>query len=237
MSGALPTVVLAHGGVGHGPWQWRKVISELFGLGVPVTTHDRRTPTADGWVDRHNPSAPSAPRRTFHALLDAIPGQKILVGHSGGGFAISDAGAGRQDVAHLVYVTAFMGGDGIPLRRSARSGEDIMGMSLDEVRAVAAGLWYQDCAAEDVEWAVGQLVPWVPSAKGAQEPKPGAAWKEIPSTFIVTTMDRALDPDAQRAQAKQATNTIEIETGHSPFMSKPVELARMLAEIAEEYSM
>jgi pimeloyl-ACP methyl ester carboxylesterase len=42
------------------------------------------------------------------AALDAIPGDKILVGHSYGGSVISHAAAGRSDVLALVYTAAFV---------------------------------------------------------------------------------------------------------------------------------
>lgn len=40
--------------------------------------------------------------------LHSIDGTKVLVGHSYGGLVISGAGAGRSDVAHLVYLCAFL---------------------------------------------------------------------------------------------------------------------------------
>jgi len=45
---------------------------------------------------------------TVRAALDGIEGDKILVGHSYGGFVISGASAGRSDVLGLVYTAAFV---------------------------------------------------------------------------------------------------------------------------------
>ena len=42
------------------------------------------------------------------STLDAIAGPKILVGHSYGGFVVSNASAGRSDVAGIVYTAAFV---------------------------------------------------------------------------------------------------------------------------------
>ena len=42
------------------------------------------------------------------ATLDSIPGDKILVGHSYGGFVITNAAIGRSDVLGLVYTAAYV---------------------------------------------------------------------------------------------------------------------------------
>jgi pimeloyl-ACP methyl ester carboxylesterase len=42
------------------------------------------------------------------ATLDSIPGDKILVGHSYGGFVITNAASGRSDLRGLVYTGAYV---------------------------------------------------------------------------------------------------------------------------------
>src|SRR4051794_41658756 len=42
------------------------------------------------------------------STLDSIPGDKILVGHSYGGFVITNAASGRTDVRGLVYTAAYV---------------------------------------------------------------------------------------------------------------------------------
>ena len=42
------------------------------------------------------------------STLDSIPGDKILVGHSYGGFVITNAASGRRDVRGLVYTAAYV---------------------------------------------------------------------------------------------------------------------------------
>jgi pimeloyl-ACP methyl ester carboxylesterase len=42
------------------------------------------------------------------STLDSIPGDKILVGHSYGGFVITNAANGRGDVRGLVYTAAYV---------------------------------------------------------------------------------------------------------------------------------
>ena len=51
----------------------------------------------------------SLSREIVQATLDSIPGDKILVGHSYGGFVIPNASVGRRtDVRRLVYTAAFV---------------------------------------------------------------------------------------------------------------------------------
>jgi hypothetical protein len=57
-------------------------------------------------------------------------------------------------------------------------------------------------------------------------------WETIPSTYVVCTEDRCVDPSAQRQWAAQATNAVERPYDHSPGVSHPDEVADLLAEIA-----
>jgi pimeloyl-ACP methyl ester carboxylesterase len=228
----VPTIALAHGGLGHGPWQWSHLIPELRSRGVAAVTHDRRIPTAEGWKLA---SDPVRSVRTMHELLDAFDGPKILVGHSGGGPAITDAGAGRHDVVGLVYVTAFMtGGDvGIEVTERVRP---LRTMPLDSMQAEAAELFFHDVESPIARWAASQLVETLPYLKPPDDFSPGVAWHEKRSTYIVATNDRAIDPDHQRRHAAQADEVFEIETGHSPFLARPAELADLLARVAESHA-
>ena len=53
----------------------------------------------------------------------------------------------------------------------------------------------------------------------------GAAWRERPTTYVVCTDDRALPVPLQRSAAARIGNTIEMATSHSPFLSRPDDLA------------
>lgn len=57
-------------------------------------------------------------------------------------------------------------------------------------------------------------------------------WVDIPSTYIVCSEDRAIEPSAQRAWAQRATIVIERPWDHSPGVSHPDEVAELLAGIA-----
>ena len=49
---------------------------------------------------------------------------------------------------------------------------------------------------------------------------------------MVTTLDQALPADFQRMFAAQATETVDFEASHSPFLSRPDDFADLLVRIA-----
>jgi pimeloyl-ACP methyl ester carboxylesterase len=66
-----------------------------------------------------------------------------------------------------------------------------------------------------------------PIAAVAFEERAGvAAWKTLPSWFVVATADRAIHPDAQRFMAQRAgADTIEVDASHAVAVSRPIEVA------------
>jgi len=212
----MATVMLVHGAF-HGPWCWDPVRVGLEARGVTVV----------------------APELPFTGLdddagvvadaLDALAARDepvVLCGHSYGGMVISHAASGRDDVAQLVYLCAVQVDDPeelgaitrhTPLMDALRvEGE---GMSVDP--ALAADCFYNDCDPEVAAAAVASLRPMDarPAAPAASPVAP--AWRTLPSTYVVCTLDRTLDPETQRAMARHAGTVVEWETGHSPMLSRP----------------
>jgi pimeloyl-ACP methyl ester carboxylesterase len=103
MSVQRSTVVLVHGGW-HGSWCWAEVVPLLEQRGVLVRTID--LPSID--ADPNDRSALSGDAAAVAALLDDLHEPALLCGHSYGGMVVTQAAAGRTDVARLVYLCAFM---------------------------------------------------------------------------------------------------------------------------------
>ena len=62
---------------------------------------------------------------------------------------------------------------------------------------------------------------------------PAAAWKQIPSWFLVATNDRAINPELERFYAKRMhAHTTEIASSHVPFLSQPAAVARLIEQAA-----
>jgi pimeloyl-ACP methyl ester carboxylesterase len=57
------------------------------------------------------------------------------------------------------------------------------------------------------------------------------AWRDIPSTYIVAEQDQAISLALQEKMAAQATEIRRLAGGHSPFLSRPGELAALIDEI------
>jgi hypothetical protein len=56
---------------------------------------------------------------------------------------------------------------------------------------------------------------------------------DIPSTYAICTEDRGVEPDLQRRLAARAGTTVEWDTSHSPFLSRPDLVVDLLAGLAE----
>ena len=95
-----PTIVLVHGAWADGS-SWNAVANALRGAGFPVFTPPNllRSVTID------------APYISSF-LAQATSGPVVLVGHSYGGFVITNAAVGVDDVKALVFVDAFIPDEG-----------------------------------------------------------------------------------------------------------------------------
>jgi pimeloyl-ACP methyl ester carboxylesterase len=222
----MVTIVLVHG-AWHGSWCWQRVTPLLEKRGLAVRTIDLPSVGARPKADTDL----SADAAAVEALIEGIEGPVLLCGHSYGGMVISHAAAKR--VTRLVYLCAFMPVEGESLVSigGGRHAPWIQlldgGLTLpDPARAEA--VFYSDCDAKTVRWATREIRPQ--SGAPFDEPVPRPAWRNTPSTYVVCANDMALPPNVQRnVFAPRATETIELQASHSPFLSQPAALADLLA--------
>jgi pimeloyl-ACP methyl ester carboxylesterase len=170
------------------------------------------------------------------AVIDEVAGPVLLCGHSYGGMVISQAAHGQPRVSKLVYLCAFVPESGQSL--AAIGGGALApwiqvlegGLTLPDPRQ-AAGLFYADCDPTTQAWAMGNIRPQcgAPFTQAVEHP----AWKEIRSTYLVCSSDRAMPPDWQRGLfAPRLNRVVEMDSGHSPFLSQPGVLAEILVREA-----
>jgi pimeloyl-ACP methyl ester carboxylesterase len=237
----VATVVLIHG-AWHGAWCWDRVVPLLEDADIPAIAVD---------LPGHGASAEPLGDLYTHVafvrdLLDDIDGPIVLCGHSYGGAVISEAAAGVDSVRHLVYLCAIVPDVGEPLGGvmadtvTPAQGRSELGnamevhddgtMTLDLDASVP--VFYADCAEGDIAAARGQLSAH--SAASFGQPLRAAAWHHIPSTYVVCTEDRAINPEFQRALATRTTTSVEWPTSHSPFFSRPDLVADLLIGLATE---
>ncbi|CCK24609.1 hypothetical protein BN159_0230 [Streptomyces davaonensis JCM 4913] len=90
---------------------------------------------------------------------------------------------------------------------------------------------YADAQDDVARRAVGRLV--LQTVKSFSESLTTTAWKTVPSTFIVCEQDRAVDPGLQEQLTARSERSYRIAAGHSPFLSVPAQLARLITKDAD----
>ena len=222
-----PTIVLVHGAFADAAG-WSDVIDRLQKRGYNV-------------VAVENPLTGLAEDvATTKRLVDAQPGDVVLVGHSYGGAVISGASAGDPKVKALVFVAAFAPDENEPLKAvGAKFPQPALNAAL---RPDAAGFLFVDTAAFHDAFAADLPRAQTRIAAASQKPlvaaafdqsNPGAGWKTIPSWYIVAKNDRAINPDAERFFAKRANaKTTEVESSHVVFLSHPDVVVNVIVDAA-----
>jgi pimeloyl-ACP methyl ester carboxylesterase len=224
------TVMLVHG-AWHGAWCWDDVRVRLHDAGIATVAVDNPSVTRRGADLR-------ADVDHVRAALDAVNGPVVLVGHSYGGAVVSEAAA-HPNVVHTVFLTAFPleAGESVATNRLT-GGEDMDlaeafvfdgdSISVDPDRVVH--FFFHDCDEAVAAAACDRLLPMSFAAmSGTAET---ARWREKPSTYVVCTDDHTLPVALQRSGASRVDNVIELHASHSPFLSRPDDVARIISAIA-----
>jgi pimeloyl-ACP methyl ester carboxylesterase len=240
---ALSRVLLVHG-AWHGAWCWDRVLGPLRALGYRPEAMDLpgHGDSPELFSDLHGDADAVASR------LDVIGEPTLLVGHSYGGMVITDAGC-HEAVGALAYVCAFMPKAGQSLmdnwreqpRPTSAAKSDLLEcvrFTADESAMYLAGgdvmsALYADCDPEVRQWSLERL-DQQPTASFTQVPR-HLAWAFKSSTYVVCTEDRAIPAWHQWRMAKNATRVVELTASHSPFLSTPDRLARLLADAAADW--
>jgi len=220
-----PTIVLVHGAFADASG-WQKVIQILQSDGYPVIA-----------VQNPLTSLPDDVTTTKR-VIDAQKGPVVVVGHSYGGAVITGAAAGNSNVKGLVYIAAFAPEPGELL---SAPGEKFAAPPLSSALVPdAAGFLYIDRAkfhdvfCKDLSEADARVLavtqkPLNKSVFGASVAN--AAWKTIPSWYIVSSQDQAINPELERFYAKRmGVKTTELKSSHVSFMSHPKEVTKVIEE-------
>jgi len=196
-----PTIVLVHGAFAS-PDGWEGVANALHKDGYQTAT-----PTL-------SLTSVAEDVAIVVSTLDSIPGDKILVGHSYGGFVISNAASGRADVRGLVYTAAYVPDNGETI--TALGEGYTPGAFLDHLvfnpfpLATVDPQFFPDDFAQDLNPKLGAEIAAQqrPISLGLfLTPSGPAAWHTLPSWYAVSAHDRAIDPALQRFMARRAGST------------------------------
>ena len=222
-----PTIVLVHGAWADGS-SWSRVAPKLRAQGLTVLTPPnllRGVPVDAPYV------ASFVAQRTS--------GPVVLVGHSYGGFVITNA-ASAGDVRALVYVDAFvpdegetvfqiLGGSGsaldVPDPTTVLDLAGYPGAPEGDVEAFLKPDTVHNSFAQDLPEADRWLIveSQRPITLGANTtPSGDPGWSSLPSWAVVGTEDRVIPPGAQRSMAERAGATItEVAGSHVSMVSNP----------------
>jgi pimeloyl-ACP methyl ester carboxylesterase len=222
----VKNVVLVHGGFVDGSG-WAGVYKALKKDGYTVTIVQNPTISLADDV------------AVTKRAIAAQSGPVILVGHSYGGVVITEAGNDPK-VAALVYIAAFAPDKGESVNALIKNpppGAPVPPilppqdgfLFLDKAKFTAS--FAADVAADTAAFMADSQVPWGVDALGGAISE--AAWKMKPSWYLVSTEDKMIPPDAQRAMSKRAGSTVvEVKGSHSVYVSQPQAVASLIAKAA-----
>jgi pimeloyl-ACP methyl ester carboxylesterase len=221
----VPSVLLVPG-AWHKPDHFSLLIDELADLDVHTvaltSSGDDPATLRDMYTDAE----------VIAQAVATIDGPVVVVAHSYGGIPTTQGLPNAKNVRHIIYLASFVLpiGESLPpngralMRWSKLHQHDGIG---DYVEAMTpATVFYNDLDAATAAKAVSQL--GYQSYASMWQPLTETAWKTIPNTYIVCEADNAIPVAAQEEMAKRADHVYRLNTSHSPFLSQPAALARLI---------
>jgi pimeloyl-ACP methyl ester carboxylesterase len=226
-------VVFVHGAcVRDGSWWWHRTGELLAAAGVPS-----EAPALPSCGEGDRPAGAGGPGlaedvAAVRAVLAASDEPAVVVAHSYGGIVVAEAAAGLPAVHRLVLVASYLPEPGESLA-SFTGGEPAPFLAVDPeagtfgVRPEAfADTFVHDCPPEVAAESARHLASQSLAVTGT--PVTAAAWHQVPSTYLVCAGDRGTPAAAQRTFAARASQVVELDTGHHPFLSRPREVADLV---------
>ncbi|WDZ94168.1 alpha/beta hydrolase [Herbaspirillum sp. WKF16] len=232
----------------HGPWQgkwiWPAVSAELtmrghevYAIDLPGSGDDA-TPLGEVTLAMHADAIVRA--------VKAIGKRVTLVGHGMGGIAVS-AGAEQaaDSLARIIYMCAFVPGNGdslvslsalTPPRRISPVEMDGDNQVANTRPSSRVDAFMHDAPHAVASWAAPRFGPQAVAPMVTPVALTEERYGKVPKSYIVCTRDRAIDPMLQRAMAARSGcgRIKELDSGHSPFLSRPTETAEMLHRLVTE---
>jgi pimeloyl-ACP methyl ester carboxylesterase len=229
----MSTLALVHG-AWHGAWCWERLTPELEALGHRVIVVDLPIEDSSASFDDYADVVCAA-------LADDPGDDLIIVGHSLSGLIIPLVAAQRP-VRRLVYLCAFSPIPGQPFAQQMAEETDMLNAGytkgLGEKDSQSRRAWFDkqlthfhlfgDCDEDTASAAFARLRPqslhpyWVPCSLHTLP--------VVDSTYVVCTEDRLVNPEWSRRIARDRIHAelVELPGSHSPFLSRPRELAELL---------
>jgi pimeloyl-ACP methyl ester carboxylesterase len=229
----MATFLICHGAWSAG-WAWKKVRPLLRAAG-----HEVFTPTYTGLGERAHHASPAVDLEThIKDVLGVIEFEDlrncILVGHSYGGMvATGVADRVPERIRHLIYLDAFVPGNGQSLLDMRGPAPRTDTAPPDEDWLVPPNPPPPDTCAVDLAWLAPrrrpQPVKTFSQSLHLRNPTP-----TFPRSYIYCTMKASDDVFLQfsrRFKFDPAWRYFEIAASHSPNVTAPEALVRLFCEI------
>lgn len=219
-------VVFVHGAcVSDGSWWWHRTGELLAERGIPSAT-----PALPSCGETGEPVGARGPGlaedvASVRQVLTADDEPTVVVAHSYGGIVAAEAADGVEGICHLLLVSSYLPEVGQSL--SSFGGEDPApfldidptGGTLTVRPESLAQTFLQDCDPEIQRQALDRTARQSLAVLG--QPVQSAAWRRVPTTYLVCARDLGTPAGLQREFARRAARVVELDAGHHPFLSQP----------------
>jgi pimeloyl-ACP methyl ester carboxylesterase len=224
-----PTVALV-----HGAWAdalgWQDVIGRLQHDGYPVRAVE--LPLSSFALDVE------VTKRALDAAGEGGP--LVVAAHSFGGAVLTQAAAGNANVKALVYINAFVPDQGETLVELANLfpltpvfdafvPDSAGSVTIDPEKF--RDVFCADLSARQSAILAAAQKPLAVSSFTAALTQ--AAWRTLPTWYLVGRQDQTINPDLQRFMAKRINARVtEIDSSHVSFISHPGVVVRLIERAA-----
>ena len=219
-------IVFVHGAcVKDGSWWWHRTAELLAERGVAS-----EAPALPSCGETGEPTDAAGPGlaadvAAVRQVLTASDEPAVVVAHSYGGIVTAEAAADVEAVRALLLVSSYLPEVGQSLS-SFGGDEPAPFLEVDPKRGTftvrpdaLAETFLQDCDREIQREAASRTARQ--SLAVLEQPVRSAAWRHVPSTYLVCAEDRGTPAELQREFAARAGSVVELHAGHHPFLSQP----------------
>ncbi|MDQ0744693.1 pimeloyl-ACP methyl ester carboxylesterase [Clavibacter sp. B3I6] len=232
-------LVFVHGAlVRDGAWWWRPA-ADLLEARLGIRSRAVELPSCGETASGRPEGGLVEDAVALRAVLDEV-GEAVVVGHSYGGTVVAEAGA-HPAVAHLVLISSYLPAAGLAQGGIMGGEPDPVAIGDDGHGALAlAGLdaasfgarFLHDADPATQHEAFRRTTAQSPAA--FTTPTTAEGWRGVDSTYLVCAEDRSTTVGLQRAHAARATRSVELPTGHHPFLTRPDLVVDAIAELLQQ---
>lgn len=229
-------------GAFHAAWCWYKM--------QPLLSQNGNTSEAVD-LPGHGLNAAAANSVTLESYVEAVGKvldkyrePVILVGHSRAGIVLSQVAERMPEkIDQLVYLCAFLIPDGEPMVATALADSAsalVSGLIFNEAEGwhipkaeIYREAFYHDCPEADVALCSSLLCKEPNAPVGTPLQLSAERFGSVPKTYIFTSEDKAITYGLQQKMVERVpvNRTYTLQTSHSPFLSRPGELADLLLNL------